>query len=38
MGGGFVSTFRGVVDGNTMDHGDLPNILRYYHYMLMMDA
>ena len=26
MGGDFVSTFRGVLDGNPMDHGEVPNI------------
>ena len=26
LGGDFVSTFRGVLDGNPMDHGEVPNI------------
>ena len=28
MGGDFVSTFRGVLDGNPMDHGEVPNIFQ----------
>ena len=28
MGGDFVSTFRGVLDGIPMDHGEVPNIFN----------
>ena len=28
MRGDFVSTFRGVLDGNPMDHGEVPNIFQ----------
>ena len=28
MGGDFVSTFRGVLDGIPMDHGEVPNIFQ----------
>ena len=38
MDGDFVSTFRGVLDGNPMDHGEVPKIFQQIQYMLMMDA
>ena len=38
MGGDFVSTFRGVLGGNPMDHGEAPKIFQQFYYMLMMDA
>ena len=37
MGGDFVSTFRGVLDENPMDHGEVQIFLQF-HYVLMMDA